>query len=875
MDAMVQRPGDGAVAKPEAAEPDTSARWARVKALFHQAVDLPDGEQSEFLARACGADSALRQDVESLLGSDRAAGAFAETPAAALLGGAWLEARPRLQPGASVGPYEVTAFIGAGGMGEVYRARHRQLRREVAIKTVASGLHDPTAGLRLLKEAQHASKLSHPNICRVYEIGEAGDLPFIVMEYVDGRPLDRLLAERLPSIEEALAYGIQVADALEHAHACGIVHRDLKSSNVVVGAKGEAVVLDFGLARRLPGSELAHSAALTEATQPGLAGTVSHMAPEVLRGVRADTRSDVWALGVMLYELVTGTLPFPGRTAFETSSAIQGEPPRPLPRRVPLALRLVIERCLIKDPNGRYQRAADAREALDGVKRRRRWPVLTALLALRRRRLLHAAALAASLVVVVAGVLAGARALWPTAPPPTPTIAIVPLAGAAGDTPDYYAEGMTDALIAQLGTLPAVRVLSREAAGRLAGGGMAVPELAAELGATAVLAGSLARTGDRIRLDLRLLEPREGRVIWSEAYDRSTRDVLVLQADAVRAVALQIEVTLQPHESRRLAAVRTISPEVYETFLQGRYHWNQRTVDSLQRAVEQFTRAVELDPTYAPAHAALADCYNQLGTVLVGGGPPREYRAKAAAAVIRALQMDPELAEAHATLGYVRHYEWRWEEAERALRHAIYLNPSLPLARVWYANLLMSRERFEEALVQVFTARDLDPFSAIVNTNVGWVLHVAGRVEEAAEHLRLTVDLDPGYVQARVRLAGALSLLGRHDEALAEAERVVALTGPSPGSLLHVAQVDARAGRREKARAALEQILGTPGGYVPAGAVVNTFLALDDRAAAVEWLERAFEERSNRIAYLLVDEGREALSGDPRFEALLERAGFR
>ncbi len=863
------------------ASPGQLERWTRVKALFLEALEYPDSDRSAFIARASAGDPDLREELASLLASEKAAASFCESPAAGLIGGAVLpgpETGPRLAPGTRLGAYEISGFIAAGGMGAVYRARHTLLGREVAIKTIGRGLADDAARRRLIREAHHASILTHPNICAIHDVGEANGVPFIVMTYVNGRTLREMVGESALSIRDALEYGAQIAGALEHAHEHGIIHRDLKSSNIVIDAKGEAIVLDFGLARRLPDDAGVQSREPTLTRPDALAGTLSHMAPEVLRGERADIRSDVWALGVLLYELVTGELPFTGRTPFETSSAILGETHRPMNARVPLALRLVIERCLIKDPAGRYQRAQQVADALDAIKRRRAWPIVGRLLVSARRRTLYATAAAALLLPVL--VVAGGRLraeFGATFSKRISTLALLPLENATGDPrADYYAEGITDALITQLGAATDVRVLSRASTARVARTAKTVTEMGGQLGADVIVQGALRRSSEQITLGVRLVRPSDGRVLWSETYKRNAREVLALEADVVRGLAGAIQLTLKPEARERLAAIRAVSPDVYEAYLKGRYEWNKRTPRSLQLAVEHFTHAVDLDPTYAPAHAALADCFNLLGTVMLGTGSPREYRPRAAAEAIKALQIDPHSAEAHAALGYVWHYEWRWADAEREFRRAIELNPSYSLVRIWYANLLMSRLRMKEALDQVTAARDLDPFSLIVNTNVAWILDGAGRHEDAIAQLRKTLALDSTYVQARSRLAGTLASAGRFTEALDEANRLVILSDSSSPALAQLAAIDTRAGRRDEARALLDHLLvRSRREYVPSALIAVVFNALGDADNALTWLEKAFAERSNAIAYLAVDYQNAPLRHDPRFQALLARAGLK
>lgn len=873
-----------ALGDPESVEQASSGevqRWTRARKLFLKALEHPNSERRAFVAQASAHDPALRNEVESLLESDGLAENYFELPAASLLGfegGPASEAEGRLPPGTRLGAYEITDFIAAGGMGSVYRARHTVLGRQVAIKTVSTRVTSEAARRRLIREARHAANLAHPNICAIHDVGETDGLPFIVMELVDGLPLREIVRKNVPTFEDSLRYGIQIAGALKHAHEHGIIHRDLKSSNVVIDAEDKAIVLDFGLARRLPGSADAQMTDATITEADSLAGTVSYMAPEVLRGERGDARSDVWALGVLLYEMATGDLPYKGRTPFETSSAILGDPLRPFSTRVPLALRLVIEHCLIKDPLGRYQSARAVRAALDAIRRKRAWPIAGRLLISARRRSLY---VTAATVLLFPFLVMAARALsvnFQAAPiGQVSALALLPLENATGDPRnDFYADGLTDALIGQLGGATHIRVLSRASINRIAGTAGTPAQIGEQLAADAIIRGELRRAGQRVTVHLWLVRPSDGRVVWSETYDRQANEVLALQADGVRGIVNAVQLTLRPDARERLVTTRAVSPAVYEAYLKGRYEWNRRTPESLERAIDYFSRAVELDPTYAPAHAALADCFNQLATVLVGGGSPRSYRPRAAAEAIKALQLDPYSAEAHATLGYVWHYDWRWADAEKHFRRAIELNPSYALAHVWYANMLMSRLRMDEALAHVYVAREIDPFSLVVNTNVAWVLNNAKRHDAAIAQLKRTLMLDSTYVQAHWRLAHALASAGRFSEALEAARRVVALTDSSSSALAGLAVADAMAGRRREARALLDELLlRSARQYVPPALVALVFDALGDVDNTLIWLEKAFAERSNAIAYLAVDYQHDPVQRDPRFQSLLARAGLK
>lgn len=840
-------------------------RWARAHDLFQAALDLPPGQRQAFVDSHCGDDEPLRAEVSSLLASDQVAGQFIEQPAAVLLANLAPKIfRPRLAPHDWLGRYEILEFLGAGGIGEVYRARDTRLGRSVAVKLVTDP-EDPDAGPRLLAEARHASILNHPNICGVYEVDEAGGLPFMVLELVEGPTLHSLIRQRRPSTMELVHWGKAIAAALDHAHQRGIIHRDLKSANVAISTDGTLKVLDFGLARPLQMSARTLQPPAAILREASIAGTLTHIAPEVLRGEPVDQRIDVWAFGVMLYEAASGVLPFKGDTSFQTANAILGTMPEPLPAHLPAALRRLIERCLVKDPALRVASAAELRDALDRIpsenqsgsrsRIQRALPVLTAIVA-----------------VVAASVYNLRPALSTNAP--APVLAVLPLVGDSS-AEGFFADGITEALIGELGRVEGIRVIAPGTSMRYRTGAAATRDAVRASGANRLLEGSIVRAGEDVSLSARLLDAASGRVIWSETYRRRAREVQALQATVARAVANAVEVELTVDDDRHFGAVRAVDPDVYEAYLKGRYYWNQRTQVSIRTAIGHFEAALALDPTYAPAYAALADCFNQLATVMIGGGPPHEWRPKAADAAIKALQIDGDLAEAHATLGYVRHYDWQWAEAERSLRRAIALNPSYALARIWYANLLCSQRRFDEALQEVLAARSLDPLSLIVNTNVGWVLYRARRNDEAIAEYGRALALDPTYLHAHMRLADSYQYAGRSGEAIVEAERIAELSNRSLDSLVSLELTRLRAGRPNHFdRSITELIAALPQTYASPGAIANFYFAAGRNEEGFRWLDRAFRERTNNMVYLTVEPVYDGVRNDPRFKALVRAVGL-
>ena len=768
---------------------------------------------------ACGSDHRLREGVASLLLSDEQAGTFIEQPAATLL----TDTRsrpftPRLEPGAVVGRFEILAFLGAGGISQVYRARDSRLGRTVALKFVTDPA-DRAAGSRLLVEAQHASILNHPNICGVHEAENDDELPFIVLELVEGSTLSDVLKERRPAIREVIQWAKEIAAALDHAHRRGVIHRDLKSANVAVSPDGSVKVLDFGLSRRLAGTDGLVPSPTEILTHASVAGTLTHIAPEVLKGAPVDQRVDLWALGVMLYEMTSGSAPFRRTTAQQTADAILHEAPEPLPANVPNPLRHVIERCLAKEPASRFVSAADLRKALDALtlddeQAPRNVAVGVAAIA---------AVVSAMLAVLV--LYGGWQRL--ASPDAMPVVAVLPLDNATGESAEaFYADGVTEALIAELAHIDGIRVIAAATAMRSKTTTSSARQAARGAGADRFVEGSVGRTGDDVRLMARLIDADTGRVIWSQDYRREARQIQTLQSTVAEAIARAARVEVTAEDAKRLAAVRAVDPDVYEAYLKGRYHWNQRTPESLRTAIDYFESALKLDSRYAPAYAALADCYNQLATNMIAGGSPRIWRPKAADAAMKALQIDPNSAEAHATLAYVRHYDWQWEEAERSFRRAIAINPNNPLAHIWYANFLCSRLRLDEAVREVTIARDLDPLSLIVNTNVGWVLYYARQNDAAIEQFEKTLALDPTYQQARSRLATAYLRARRYDEGIALTAAIAQTTGARVGSLESVELAKLLAGRPNELERLLDATITQAGArYLSPGAIAEYYFA--------------------------------------------------
>jgi TolB-like protein/tetratricopeptide (TPR) repeat protein len=846
----------------------TPERWRRVKEVFGEALLAEPGARAALLAAACRDDHELRTTVDRLLAAHAGAADFMEqSPVRGLA--VTVASQGRLT-GKIRGSYRLGPRIGAGGTGEVYKATDIRTGRGVAIKVLTDEGVD--AARRLTREARHAAELAHPNICEIYEVVNDAEGAFIAMELLDGLVLSDAVPSGGYEPAQATELTLQLAAAIAHAHAHAIVHRDLKCANLMLLDDGRLKVLDFGLARRLPESiESAVSAAsMTDAG--AIAGTISYLAPELLRGERADARSDVWACGIVLHELLTGEQPFEGRTPFELTSTVLREPPRPLTLSVPAGLRTIRDNCLAKDPAHRYQNGGEWLAALEAYKSGKR--VKTHVRPVRRERWMWAAAAAVvALLATAVGFIerhgAGSSVSRKT------SVAVLPLQGdGAGREPSYFADGVTEALIERLGTIDSIRVLSRTSTARY-GPSASSATLRHDLNADLAVRGTVETPPGRVRLVLAVVDTATDRAIWQRTYDRRANEVLALENDAVREMVEAMGIELPSSRDSMLRVARAVDPVVYENYLKGRFYWNKRTDGSLEQAAAFYRAAIDLDPSYAPAHAALADCYNQLGTVMVGKASPAEMRPRARAEAVAAIQADESLAEAHATLGYIAHYDWEWTIAEREFTRAIELNPNLALAHVWYANYLASTKQLDRAVAQVRQAEQLDPFSLVVVTNVGWTLSYARRSTDAIAAYRRALALDPSYIQARMRLASELATIGRFDEAIAETRKVVDLARRGPSSIGLLTQMYARAGMRPEAKSTLNELIELSGSqYVSPVSFYATYFWFGDADKGFEWLDRAIQERSNGVAYIAVDSFFDPFRTDPRYRRVLDRIGL-
>jgi len=843
-----------------------------------------------------------------------------------------------LAPG-TISHYRIIRRLGRGGMGEVFLAEDPRLGRPVALKLLLEEYtRDPSRLLSFEREARAASSLNHPNILTVYEIGEAGGRHFITTEFVDGETLRRRIKRAPMSTEEALALATQVAEALAAAHEAGVVHRDVKPENVMVRRDGYVKVLDFGLAklveRRHPSAGSVEEAATVQMahTLPGaVMGTVWYMSPEQARGEAVDERTDVWALGCVLYEMLAGRPPFVGETpSHVTVSILEDEPPLAdsLGPDAPPELARLLSRALAKERERRYATAgemlrdlrdllgqltplADARAHVTapdpvadgededeadaaslsrahtralgagdtfgnasgtraGAASRRTRAVArlqTEAPALAHRRTRALVAALVGGVLLLGGYVLYRRLL---AAPRIDAIAVMPFANVGGN-PDteWLSDGLTESIINGLSSAPGLKVMSRNSVFRYKGREVEPGQVGRDLGVGAVLAGQVAQRGEDLTVSVELIDARDNTHIWGEKYERKVADALKVQEEIARQIASRLRSRFGGADG---AKHYTENGEAYQDYLRGRYFWNKRTAEGFRRAVQFFDRAIERDPRYALAYAGLADTYALMSDYSIV--PPREAMPKARAAAEEALAIDDALAEAHTSRAFVRMaYEWKWAEAEQDFRRALELNPNYATAHQWYASYLVQVGRFGEALSEIKQAQELDPLSPIISANAGLYHYYARQYGEAEERLRRTLEVDDRFGVARLYLGYVyLQQPGRVGQAVEEFKRAAEYMGEDPETLAALGHAYAVAGRRAEAQKVLERLRELAArGYVSPYFTALVHAGLGDRERALESLERAYEDRHPGMILLKSEPRFDRLRRDPRFTKLVQR----
>ncbi|HKR09900.1 MAG TPA: protein kinase [Gemmatimonadaceae bacterium] len=744
-----------------------------------------------------------------------------------------------IQAGTVLGRYQLLERIGEGGMGEVWKAHDNNLDRDVAIKMLLRGtLSNATTRERFHREARVLSRLSHPGVATIFDFYSHGGCEFLVMEYVAGGTLESRVGEGSLPIESVTRIGAAIADALEHAHRQGILHRDLKPGNVMLSAEGYPKILDFGLALLLfDGNTIGRM------TEPGMiVGSLAYMAPEQLFGEPGDARTDIYALGTLLFELTTGQRPFVRDRAEALMFAIiNTAPPRVCWLRVeaPDALDRLITDCLRKDPAERPVSAGHVCQALRAISE----GDPTAGLTSPRREMVRA-------------------------------IAVLPLRNVSRDpSQEYFADGMTESIISDLARVKALRVISRTSVMRYKEIVKSLPEIACELNVDAILEGSALLDGNRVRLNVQLVMARTDETIWSERYDRDLADLLGMQSELAETVTREIAIQLSPTEARKLATRAPVNPESHLEYLKSRHFSSQLSPQAIEVALRHARRALELDPMSALAWTALATC--QIFRAIRGMAPPAEAAESATAAARKALELDPFLAEAHFSIGTILSHNGDPAGGLRALQKAVELNPGLGEAHNLLARALYAYERHVEAHAAMRKALSIDPLSMMVYTAAGDAYYFSRDYEKSVFHYRMGIELDARFDGAHTGLARSLEALGRFDDARAEYEEGRRLSGGLAGPSFGLAHLEAAAGNTEEARRILTELKEARATRViSAWGIAVLHASLGDGDEAFRWIDVAIRERAPGLIFLRVHPRLDPIREDPRYKVLVGQMGL-
>ncbi|MEO8435445.1 MAG: protein kinase [Pyrinomonadaceae bacterium] len=873
--------------------------WQKVRGIFDEALGRRPEERRRFVLEACGEDTTLLSEVESLLSSLGSADSFLETPAVAEVAAVIEVETKKLEAGKCFGHYEIIEQLGAGGMGEVYLAQDKKLDRKVALKILNERFSQHDSNLqRFIREARSASALNHPNILVIHEIGETDGTHYIVSEFVKGKTLREICNEKTLTPVEVLGISIEIANALCTAHEAHLVHRDIKPENIMIRPDGLVKVLDFGLAKLVEQKKASmlgpeESTVRQNQTEKGvILGTVNYMSPEQAKGERVDERTDIFSLGVVIYEMVSRRTPFASASVSETFANLINAQPQPLSRfssNVPAELQRIVSKMLRKNTDERYQTMKDVltdlRDVREDLRVGEKVEQAHSLESENATAILQATTHGANLqtaetergfsgqfrryrsfaAVALAVLLTGVVGFWFFANRSTnikriESIAVLPLENLSGDaSQDYFADGMTEALIGNLSKIGSLRVISRRSVMQYKQSVKSIPEIAKELGGVdGIVEGSVQRSGDRILITTRLIDAATDSPIWTKNYERSVSDILKLQSEIAQAVASEIRIQLTPEVQRRFGKTMSIDPRATEAFLLGKHYFNKWSRESERQAVEQFQKAVSIEPEYADAWAGLADAWTV--RAMVGDISIPEAEKPTREAAIRALEIDPQNSAAHVSMCFIyNNYDFDWARSENSCKRGIEIDPNNAKAHFAYAYMLARVERWDEMAGQMETAMRLDPAEPWWPSTYGQWLIQARRFEEAERQLKRAIVIDPNWRFAYRALSDLYVELGRFDEALKLAEKW-------SNNPLSMAYIYARMGNRQKALDFLNRSSDQDRFEL---ALVYT--ALDDFDNAFKVINQSLDRREGFMFgyanYLALDK----LKSDPRWKDVARR----
>jgi serine/threonine protein kinase/tetratricopeptide (TPR) repeat protein len=769
------------------------------------------------------------------------------------------------------GRYQIIEELGKGGMGKVYKVLDTEIKEKVALKLLKSEIAADSETIeRFRNELKFARKIRHTNVCQMFDLAKDEGSYYITMEYVHGEDLKRLIRKMGQlSAGQAVSIGRQLCGGLAEAHRLGVVHRDLKPQNIMVDEEGNARIMDFGIARSVKAKAITGAGVMI--------GTPEYMSPEQVEGKEADHRSDIYSLGIVLYEMVTGRVPFEGDTPFTIGVKHKSEMPknpREINAQIPEDLGRLILKCLAKDKDKRYQSANDLAADLAGIEKelptteklvsRRKAKTEQAPRVGRRKYALYGAVVVLAILIVAAGIfLFRGRGLAIT------SIAVMPFsyAGSGGTEMEYLAEGMTESIINNLSQLPRLKkVIARSSVFHYKGKEIIPKAVGQELGVDAVLISRMNQRGDELSISVELVNTLDSSRIWGNQYKKKVSEVFDFQKEISNSIAENLRLKLTGEELKRIGKRYTESPEAYQAYVRGRFFWNKRTEEGLKTAIGYFEQAVEKDPNYALAYAGLADAYCILPQY--SSFPQKEAFEKATPAAAKALELDDTIAEAHTAFANIHvFWDWDWEGARKEFQRAIELNPSYATAHHWYAFLLMFLGQFDESIEQITQAQELDPLSLIINANMGFMRYYARRYDEAIGYYRKAIEMDPNFNEIHWYLGMGYCQKKLYEEAIQELQRAVALSGwPKHQGSLGYAYV--LAGKKDEAVKIVDD-LKRKGQDKYYAAIV--YAALGDKDRAFECLEKSYKERSDDIPYVKIEPALDSLHSDPRFKALLKK----
>jgi len=759
-----------------------------------------------------------------------------------------------------------------------------RINEKIALKLIRRDLcPDKETVERFSNELKFARKIRHKNVCQMFDLGEAEGTHYITMEYVSGEDLKNMIRmSGQLGTATATAVARQVSEGLEEAHKLGIVHRDLKPQNIMIDREGKARIMDFGIARSLKGQGITRAGTII--------GTPEYMSPEQVEGREVDQRSDIYSLGVILYEMLTGRVPFEGDTPFTVGVKIKSETPRDpkeFNAQVPPDLSRLVLKCLEKDRQARYQDAREVHAELEKIERgiptaaRIIPPAKPATLkeitvTFRQKQILISA------VILVAAVVIGGIGWWllprkeqiPSVPE-KPSLAVLPFEDLSPQKDqDWFCSGITEEIINRLSNIRELKVPARTSAFFFKGKQQDIREIGKTLGVTTVLEGSIQKVGTRLRARVQLINIADGYHLWSAEYDREAKDVFAIQDEIALAVVDKLKLTLLGEEKARLATHRAINPAAYEEYLKGLDSWWQWTDEGMKGAILHFSRAIELEPDYAPAHAGMALAYISAST-FVQLWPPREGVPRGKEFAQKAIELDPALAEGYIARGLARqYYDWDWDGAESDFKKALKLTPNLPLALDNNASFVWMRGRFDEAEMLLRRALERDPLSAALYNDLAYTYSLSSRDDQAITQFRKALELDRNFHLSRLHLAFSYRFVGKAAEAAAEFQMLAQLAPDLPyvqGALGYFYAVTGRSAEAQRVLADLDRLARER--YVTHWARAIVYIGLGQNGLALDWLEKACEERDGWIWALSVEPWYAPLRKEPRFQALLKKIG--